>query len=114
MENKTAALLIIGNEILSGKTQDKNLSYIAKKLTNMGIALVEVRVVRDIQSEIVISLNEFRKKFDYVFTTGGIGPTHDDITIDAVAKAFNVTVKEHPIAREKLEDYYKERGAELN
>ena len=112
--NKTASLLIIGNEILSGKTQDKNLNYIAKKLGDMGITFAEVRVVRDVENEIVEALNALRKKFDYVFTTGGIGPTHDDITIDAVAKAFGVAVKEHPVARKKLEDYYKERGAELN
>lgn len=112
--NKTASLLIIGNEILSGKTMDKNLNYIAKKFTNIGITFVEARVVRDIQDEIVEAVNELRKKFDYVFTTGGIGPTHDDITIEAVAKAFGVGVVEHPAARAKLEEYYKERGSDLN
>jgi molybdenum cofactor synthesis domain-containing protein len=112
--NKTASLLVIGNEILSGKTQDKNLNYIAKKLVGIGVVLVEVRIVRDIQAEIVTALNELRNKFDYVFTTGGIGPTHDDITIDAVAVAFGKKVVEHPLARAKLEEYYAQRGAELN
>ncbi len=114
MKNKTASLLVIGNEILSGKTSDKNLNYIAKKLAGMGITFVEARVVRDIQDEIVSALNELRKKHDYVFTTGGIGPTHDDITVEAVAKAFGVPVEEHPLARAKLEEYYRERGSDLN
>ncbi len=114
MKNKTASLLIIGNEILSGKTQDKNLNYIAKKLADMGITFAETRVVRDITDEIVSGLNELRRKYDYVFTTGGIGPTHDDITIDAVAKAFGVKVIVDKEARATLEEYYKTRGSELN
>lgn len=114
MKNKTASLLIIGNEILSGKTQDKNLNYLAKKLGEMGIEFFEVRVVKDIEIEIVEALNALRKKYDYVFTTGGIGPTHDDITIEAVAKAFGVNVAESPVARAKLEEYYTSRGSELN
>jgi len=114
MKNKTASLLIIGNEILSGRTQDKNLNYIAKKLADMGVELVEVRVVKDITDDIVEALNALRKKYDYVFTTGGIGPTHDDITIDAVAKAFGVKVEAHPVALAKLTEYYKSRNSELN
>jgi molybdenum cofactor synthesis domain-containing protein len=114
MKNKTASLLIIGNEILSGKTQDKNLNYIAKKFVDMGIDFYEVRVVKDIENEIVDALNALRTKYDYVFTTGGIGPTHDDITVDAVAKAFGVAVVESPVARAKLEEYYTSRGSELN
>lgn len=114
MENKTASLLIIGNEILSGKTQDTNLNYIAKKLIKLGINFIEARVVRDIEDEIVLAVNELRKKYNYVFTTGGIGPTHDDITIDSIAKAFGVKVVEHPVAKAKLEEYYKARGSELN
>lgn len=114
MKNKTTSLLIIGNEILSGKTQDKNLNYIAKKFVDMGIDFHEVRVVKDIENEIVEALNALRTKYDYVFTTGGIGPTHDDITLDAVAKAFGVAVVESPVARAKLEEYYTSRGSELN
>lgn len=109
MVNKTASLLIIGNEILSGKTQDKNLNYIAKKLGDMGITFVEVRVVRDIPAEIVFAVNELRYKYDYVFTTGGIGPTHDDITTENVALAFGKKVIHHPEAVRRLEEYYKNR-----
>ncbi|MDX1950012.1 MAG: molybdopterin-binding protein [Rickettsiales bacterium] len=112
--NKTAALLIIGNEILSGKTQDKNLNYIAKKLVEMGINFCEVRVVKDIKEEIAEAVNQLRKKYDYLFTTGGIGPTHDDITIESIAYAFGVKAVEHPEARKRLEEYYKNRGSELN
>ncbi len=111
---KTAAILVIGNEILSGKTQDLNINYIARKLAELGVVLVESRVVRDVTAEIVTALNQLRNTHDYVFTTGGIGPTHDDITIDAVAKAFGVEVVEDPTARKKLEDYYSQRDSELN
>jgi molybdenum cofactor synthesis domain-containing protein len=114
MQNRTASLLIIGNEILSGKTQDKNLNYIAKKLADIGITFVEVRVVRDIESEIVEAVNALRKKYDYVFTTGGIGPTHDDITIDSISAAFGKKVVVNEIAKAKLEEYYKTRGSALN
>ncbi len=113
-KNKTVALLIIGNEILSGKTQDKNLNYVAKKFTEMGIRFVEVRVVQDIKEEIALAINELRSKYDYVFTTGGIGPTHDDITIDSIAYAFGVPVVEHPEARKRLEAYYENRNSKLN
>src|SRR6201988_4455520 len=88
----TAALLVIGDEILSGRTKDKNIGYIADHLTAIGIQLKEVRVVPDEEPEIVDALNAMRKRYDYVFTTGGIGPTHDDITADAVAKAFGVGI----------------------
>ena len=86
----TAALLVIGDEILSGRTKDKNIGYIAEYLTNIGIDLKEVRVVPDEEPEIVTALNALRARYTYVFTTGGIGPTHDDITADCVAKAFGV------------------------
>jgi molybdenum cofactor synthesis domain-containing protein len=102
----TAALLIIGNEILSGRTQDTNLNALAKKLGAVGVALREARVVPDIQAEIVFALNELRARYTYVFTTGGIGPTHDDITVDAVAAAFKVDVVEHPDARALLLAHY--------
>jgi molybdenum cofactor synthesis domain-containing protein len=88
----TAALLVIGDEILSGRTKDKNIGTIADHLTGIGIRLREVRVVPDEEEEIVAALNAVRTRYDYVFTTGGIGPTHDDITADAVAKAFGVTI----------------------
>lgn len=86
----SAAVLIIGNEILSGRTQDTNLNYLAKKLNEYGIQIFEARVVPDIEDEIVNTVNALRVRYDYVFTTGGIGPTHDDITADCIAKAFGV------------------------
>jgi molybdenum cofactor synthesis domain-containing protein len=94
----TAALVVIGEEILSGRTQDANIAYIAAYLTRIGILLREVRVVADVESEIVAAVNELRKRFTYVFTTGGIGPTHDDVTTDALAKAFGVEVVVDPEA----------------
>ena len=88
----TAAILVIGDEILSGRTKDKNIGYIAEYLTNIGVDVKEVRVVPDIEGEIVTALNALRDRYTYVFTTGGIGPTHDDITADCVAKAFGVSI----------------------
>jgi molybdenum cofactor synthesis domain-containing protein len=92
----TAAVLVIGDEILSGRTQDTNLNFIAKYLGTYGVDLAEARVVPDIKEEIVAALNALRAKYDYVITTGGIGPTHDDITADCVAEAFGVELYEHP------------------
>ena len=109
----TAAVLVIGDEILSGRTQDKNIAQIATWLDAQGIRLREVRVVPDLEDEIVAALNAVRARYDYVFTTGGIGPTHDDITVDAVAKALGVGVIIHPEARAILERYYGGRGLEL-
>ena len=109
----TAALLVIGDEILSGRTQDTNLRDIARYLATFGVDLAEARIVPDILKEIVDALNALRARYDYVITTGGIGPTHDDITVDAVAAAFGVPVIVHPEARKILEDYYRERGVEL-
>lgn len=103
-----AALIIIGNEILSGRTVDKNLPYIAEKLNGAGVRLSEVRVIPDIEDEIIAAVRAMSTKFDYVFTTGGIGPTHDDITSASVAKAFNVPLVRHPDAVKMLEDYYPE------
>jgi molybdenum cofactor synthesis domain-containing protein len=94
----TAALIVIGEEILSGRTQDQNIAYIAAYLTRVGILLREVRVVPDLELEIVAAVNALRSRFTYVFTTGGIGPTHDDITTDAIAKAFGVAVVVDPEA----------------
>ena len=92
----TAALLVIGDEILSGRTRDVNIGTTAEFCTDLGIDLSEVRVVPDIEAEIIEALNALRRKHTYVFTTGGIGPTHDDITADAVAAAFGVELYEHP------------------
>jgi molybdenum cofactor synthesis domain-containing protein len=94
----TAAILVIGDEILSGRTKDKNIGYIAEYLTNIGIDLREVRVVPDVEGEIVAAVNALRHRYDHVFTTGGIGPTHDDITADSVAKAFGVSIDVDPRA----------------
>jgi molybdenum cofactor synthesis domain-containing protein len=98
----TAAVLVIGDEILSGRTKDKNIGFIAEYLTNIGIDLREVRVVADIEDEIVGALNALRHRYTYVFTTGGIGPTHDDITADCVARAFGVPIGVDPRARALL------------
>jgi molybdenum cofactor synthesis domain-containing protein len=95
-ERVTAAVLIIGDEILSGRTQDTNLNFIAKYIGLFGIDLAEARVVGDIKVEIITALNALRERYDYVVTTGGIGPTHDDITADCVAEAFGVPLYEHP------------------
>ena len=106
----TAAVLVIGDEILSGRTKDKNLGYIAEYLARIGVDVREARVVPDIEDEIVAALNALRARYDYVFTTGGIGPTHDDITADAIAKAFGVGIDEDPrviammLERYRLED----------
>src|SRR5579884_2539971 len=94
----TAAVLVIGDEILSGRTKDKNIGYIAEYLTAIGIDLKEVRIVADEEGEIVAALNALRARYTYVFTTGGIGPTHDDITAESVAKAFGVPINYHPQA----------------
>ncbi len=106
----TAALIVIGDEILSGRTQDKNIAQIASWLGVQGIRLREVRVVPDVQDAIVEAVNTLRARNDYLFTTGGIGPTHDDITVDAIAAAIGVPVVVHKDARETLEAYYKTRG----
>jgi molybdenum cofactor synthesis domain-containing protein len=102
----TAAVLVIGDEILSGRTKDKNIGYIAEYLTGVGIDLSEVRIVPDVEGEIIAALNALRSRYDYVFTTGGIGPTHDDITADAVAKAFGVPIDHDPRAVAILKAHY--------
>ncbi len=110
----TAALVVIGDEILSGRTQDRNVSQVATWLNEQGIRLVEVRVVPDAEEAIVAAVNALRSIHDYLFTTGGIGPTHDDITVDAIAAAFGVPVVIHPQAKAILEDYYRDRPGGLN
>jgi molybdenum cofactor synthesis domain-containing protein len=106
----TAALCIIGDEILSGRTQDKNIAQIALWLNLQGIRLCEVRVVPDVEESIIEAVNILRARNDYLFTTGGIGPTHDDITVDAIAKALGVDVVVHPEASAVLHAYYESRG----
>ena len=106
----TAALIVIGDEILSGRTQDKNIAQVASWLNVQGIRLAEVRVVADDMGHIAEAVNILRARNDYLFTTGGIGPTHDDITVDAVAAALGVAVVIHPEARAILEQYYTSRG----
>jgi molybdenum cofactor synthesis domain-containing protein len=110
----TAALAVIGDEILSGRTQDKNVAQVATWLNEQGIRLAEVRIVPDDLARIGEAVNALRAAHDYLFTTGGIGPTHDDITVDAIAAAFGVPVIVHPQARAILEDYYRERPGGLN
>ena len=109
----TAALLVIGDEILSGRTQDRNVAQVALWLNEQGIRLAEVRVVPDNVARIAEAVNALRSAHDYLFTTGGIGPTHDDITIDAIAEAFGAPVVVHPEARQILEDYYRDRPGGL-
>jgi molybdenum cofactor synthesis domain-containing protein len=110
----TAALLVIGDEILSGRTKDKNIGYIAEYLTAVGIDLMEVRVVGDEEPAIVDALNALRHRYTYVFTTGGIGPTHDDITADCVAKAFGVSIDVDPRALAILEERVAATGSQMN
>lgn len=109
---KKAAILAIGDEILSGRTRDANIHFLAGWLTERGVTLAEARIVGDEEADIVDALNELRARYDYVFTSGGIGPTHDDITVDAIAKAFGIAVIEHPTAAAKIRAYYKARELE--
>ena len=109
----TAGLVVIGDEILSGRTHDKNIAQVASWLQVQGIRLSEVRVVPDVIERIVEAVNALREGYDYLFTTGGIGPTHDDITVDAVAEALGVDVVIHPDAKAMLERYYASIGKEL-
>jgi len=102
----TACVLVIGNEILSGRTKDANIQYLAVELNKIGVRLMECRVIPDIEATIVATVNEVRRKFDYVFTTGGIGPTHDDITADCIAKAFGVGISENAEAVDRMTRHY--------
>ena len=110
----TSCVLIIGNEILSGRTQDVNLNFLAMNFTNLGIELVEARVIADVETAIIRAVNECRELYDYVFTTGGIGPTHDDITAECIAKAFGVELKQNPVARDLIGELCRRNGVELN
>src|SRR3982751_2640789 len=106
----TAALVAIGDEILSGRTQDRNIAQVATWLNIQGIRLAEVRVVPDVEERIAHAVNALRTCHDYLFTTGGIGPTHDDITVDSIAAALGIGVIVHPEARAILEKYYADKG----
>jgi len=110
----TAGILVIGDEILSGRTKDKNIGFIAEYLTNIGIDLKEVRVVADEEAEIIAALDALRHRYTYVFTTGGIGPTHDDITADCIAKAFGVPLEFDPRAVAIMKERLAKTGGELN
>ena len=113
MTHKTAAILAIGDELLSGRTRDANIGYLAGWLTERAIALKEARIVADDEAAIVEALNSMRARHDYVFTSGGIGPTHDDITYDAVAKAFGRKIAVHPQAVAMIAAWYEAKGEEL-
>ncbi len=106
MTNPTACLLVIGNEVLSGRTQDANIKFLATRLGEIGMPLREVRVIPDVAATIIETVNETRARFDHVFTTGGIGPTHDDITSECVAAAFGVPWEKHPEAWARMERHY--------
>jgi molybdenum cofactor synthesis domain-containing protein len=113
-EAVTAALLVIGDRILSGRTKDQNIGYVAEYLTALGMHLAEVRVIGDEETAIVDAVNALRHRYNYVFTTGGIGPTHDDITADSVAKAFRMPIDVDPRALAILHEWLKATGAEMN
>ena len=113
-EKYSASVLVIGDEILSGRTQDTNSNYIAKKMAEIGITTTEIRVIPDIKEVIIESVNELREKNDYLFTTGGIGPTHDDITAESIALAFEVKIELNENAFSVLKKYYEDIGSPFN
>src|SRR2546427_9845275 len=106
----TACLLVIGNEILSGRTRDANIHWLAQQLTELGTRLMEVRVIPDVPETIIATVNAVRPRFDYVFTTGGIGPTHDDITAECIAQAFGRPIGHHPEAMRRMTAHYQRLG----
>ena len=114
MPNPTASIIIIGNEILSGRTLDTNTQYIAQKLSAIGINLIEARIIADDHNAIISTVSELRRRYDYVFTAGGIGPTHDDITSQAIADAFDTDLELNHTAYQLLKDSYHNIGQELN
>ena len=114
MTNPTTCLVIIGNEVLSGRTQDANIKHLATRLSELGLPLREVRVIPDVAERIVETINEMRARYDHVFTTGGIGPTHDDITSECISAAFGVPWEQHPEAMRLLGAMYEARGTEFN
>lgn len=110
----TAAMIVIGDEILSGRTKDRNIGHLADVMTAIGIDLMEVRIVADDEDDIVAAVNALRSRYNYVFTTGGIGPTHDDITADSVSRAFGVTCDHHAETLALMDAHYAQRGLEFN
>ena len=110
----TATMIVIGNEVLSGRTQDKNIGWVAEKFTENGIKLLEARIISDDEDVIASAVRDLSEKVDYVFTSGGIGPTHDDITTESIAKAFDVPVIQNQEALRRLKEHYKGTGIELN
>ena len=114
MMNPTASMLVIGDEILSGRTRESNMNFLAIELSKVGIDLKEVRIVRDYKPAIISAVINLSSSYDLVFTSGGIGPTHDDITSECMAEAFNRSLEIHKDAKNKLEDYYRELGKKLN
>ncbi len=114
MSNPEAAILVIGDEILSGRTKDKNIGWLAEELTALGISLKQARIIADERQTIIDTVREFSKNYDYVFTSGGIGPTHDDITTEAVAAAFDVPVIRHAEAMARLTRHYEGTDIEFN
>ena len=111
---RTTGIIIIGNEILSGRTQDLNSRYLAQRLLTIGITVNEVRIIPDLKGQIINCVNEFRSKYTFVFTSGGIGPTHDDITAECIASAFNVDLPINRDAKKLLENYYIKKNVTLN
>jgi molybdenum cofactor synthesis domain-containing protein len=109
-KNPTACILVIGNEVLSGRTQDANIRFLAQRLGDMGIPVREVRIIPDVADTIITTVNEIRARYDHVFTTGGIGPTHDDITSECVAAAFGVPWVPHPVVWARMEAHYPQGG----
>ena len=103
--HRTAAVVVIGNEILSGRTQDANLAFLAQRLGSKGIRVAEARIVPDVEAMIVEAVNALRARYAYVFTTGGIGPTHDDVTARCIAVAFGIPVRRNPEAERRLRAY---------
>ena len=114
MTNPTAAILVIGDEILSGRTKDKNIGWLAEELTKLGISLCEARVIADVETVIISHVQDLSERYDYLFTSGGIGPTHDDITTQSVAAAFGVPVIRHAEAEARLLRHYQDTDIDFN
>jgi molybdenum cofactor synthesis domain-containing protein len=110
----TAGIILIGDEILSGKVRDENAAWLIEELRNLGVALRKVSIIPDVVDEIADVVRDFSTRFDHVFTSGGVGPTHDDLTMDGIARAFGTTVIRHPMLEKALRDYYGERLQERN
>ena len=114
MKQPTASMIVIGDEILSGRTCDTNINYLARKLFKIGIDLKEVRITKDCKKSIICAVKNLKKSFDYVFTCGGIGPTHDDITTESIAEAFGLNIEIHKEAKKILKNYYSQKKQKIN